>query len=138
MSDAREAIMTGPTPHRTLRIRRLTGWLLAVVIVAAAAGCSAGSAPSAPLSPGAAAAGAVGVPTPAHVVVLVLENKDAAAVIGSPNASYITSLTQRGALFTNSHALTHPSQPNYLALFAGDTFGINDDHCPTEGPRSSG
>ena len=26
---------------------------------------------------------------------------------------------------TQSYAVAHPSQPNYLALFAGDTFGVN-------------
>jgi acid phosphatase len=31
---------------------------------------------------------------------------------------------------TNSHAVTHPSEPNYLALFAGSTFGLSDDSCP--------
>jgi hypothetical protein len=33
-------------------------------------------------------------------------------------------------LFTDSHAIRHPSEPNYLALFAGSTFGITDDSCP--------
>ena len=28
------------------------------------------------------------------------------------------------------HAETHPSQPNYLALFSGDTQGVDDDTCP--------
>ncbi len=31
---------------------------------------------------------------------------------------------------TNSHAVSHPSEPNYLALFAGSTFGVKSDHCP--------
>src|SRR6202011_5464957 len=35
-----------------------------------------------------------------------------------------------GALFTKSYAVTHPSQPNYLALFSGSTQGITDDSCP--------
>jgi hypothetical protein len=32
-------------------------------------------------------------------------------------------------LFTNSHALTHPSQPNYLDLFSGSNQGLTDDSC---------
>jgi hypothetical protein len=28
---------------------------------------------------------------------------------------------------TNFHAETHPSQPNYFALYAGSTFGVTDD-----------
>jgi acid phosphatase len=35
-------------------------------------------------------------------------------------------------LFTNSYAITHPSEPNYLALFAGSTFGLSSDACPTQ------
>ena len=32
-----------------------------------------------------------------------------------------------GTLFTNYHAITHPSEPNYFALFSGSTQGITDD-----------
>jgi len=28
------------------------------------------------------------------------------------------------------HAETHPSEPNYLALFSGGTQGVRDDNCP--------
>jgi hypothetical protein len=31
---------------------------------------------------------------------------------------------------TNSEAVTHPSQPNYLAIFSGSTQGVADDSCP--------
>ncbi|BCG95130.1 hypothetical protein MesoLj131a_39940 [Mesorhizobium sp. 131-2-1] len=30
-------------------------------------------------------------------------------------------------MFDNSHAVGHPSQPNYLALFSGSTHGVRDD-----------
>lgn len=30
-------------------------------------------------------------------------------------------------MFDNSHAVAHPSQPNYLALFSGSTQGVRDD-----------
>ena len=33
-------------------------------------------------------------------------------------------------MFTQSYAVTHPSQPNYLALFSGDDQGVTDDICP--------
>ncbi|KFZ02186.1 hypothetical protein V501_09630 [Pseudogymnoascus sp. VKM F-4519 (FW-2642)] len=33
-------------------------------------------------------------------------------------------LAKRGRLLTNSYGITHPSLPNYLALLAGDFFGI--------------
>jgi acid phosphatase len=70
------------------------------------------------------------VPTPEHVLVVVFENEDAAAVVGAPDAPYLTSLAATGATFTDSHGVTHPSQPNYLALFSGSTQGITDDSCP--------
>src|SRR6266566_928801 len=51
-------------------------------------------------------------------------------VIDNANAPYITSLANNGAKMTQSFAVTHPSEPNYLALFSGSTQGITDDSCP--------
>ncbi|HWG64890.1 MAG TPA: alkaline phosphatase family protein [Streptosporangiaceae bacterium] len=59
-----------------------------------------------------------------------MENHSYGEVIGSPQAPYINSLARQGALFTDSHAITHPSEPNYLALFSGGTQGVSDDSCP--------
>jgi phosphatidylinositol-3-phosphatase len=67
---------------------------------------------------------------PAHVVVVVLENHSRSQIIGDSHAPYLNSLARNGALYTRSAAVTHPSQPNYLALFAGSTFGIGGDSCP--------
>src|SRR5262249_23321585 len=54
-------------------------------------------------------------------------------------APYINSLANSGALFTQSFGVTHPSQPNYLALFSGSTQGTIDDSCPhTFGPPDLG
>ncbi len=37
---------------------------------------------------------------------------------------------KQGAFLADCHALAHPSQPNYVALVAGDTLGVeeNDNH----------
>jgi acid phosphatase len=70
------------------------------------------------------------LPTPAHIVVVIEENHSYSEVIGNSNAPYITSLANNGAKMTQSYAVTHPSQPNYLALFSGSTQGITDDSCP--------
>lgn len=70
------------------------------------------------------------VPAPAHTVVVVMENHSYAEIIGSPDAPYINQLASRGAVFTHSFAITHPSEPNYLALFSGSTQGVTDDGCP--------
>jgi acid phosphatase len=63
-------------------------------------------------------------------VIVVMENHTYGAVIGSPQAPYLNQLARQGALFTDSHGVTHPSEPNYLALFSGSTQGISDDSCP--------
>jgi acid phosphatase len=70
-------------------------------------------------------------PQPAHVVVVVVGN-DSAKTLTPKNAPYITALGRHGARFSNAHAETHPSQPNYLALFAGSTHGVTGDGCPHE------
>ncbi len=67
---------------------------------------------------------------PDHVVVVIEENRAYSAIIGSPSAPYLNDLARQGALFSNSHAITHPSQPNYLALFSGSTQGVTDDSFP--------
>ncbi len=76
------------------------------------------------------AARAGGVPRPAHIVVVVLENHGYSQIIGSPDAPFLNQLANRGALFTHSYAITHPSEPNYLALFSGSTHGVTGDPCP--------
>ncbi|MBS1586792.1 MAG: T9SS type A sorting domain-containing protein [Bacteroidetes bacterium] len=76
------------------------------------------------------------LPLPDHVVVLILENHHYTSIIGSADAPYINALANdpNAALFTNSFAITHPSQPNYLALFSGSTQGVADDSVPHNYP----
>jgi acid phosphatase len=87
--------------------------------------------------------GAVAGPTaaemwrPDHVVVLIEENHAYDQVIANPAAPYINKLAREGALFTNSHGVQHPSQPNYLALFSGATQGISDDRSIAGTPLNS-
>jgi phosphatidylinositol-3-phosphatase len=78
-------------------------------------------------------AGAATVPALDHVVVVVFENHSFAQIIGSSSAPYINSLAGAGANMTNFHAETHPSEPNYFAMFSGSTQGITDDTCPPPG-----
>ncbi|MGA9511668.1 MAG: alkaline phosphatase family protein [Candidatus Sulfotelmatobacter sp.] len=70
------------------------------------------------------------LPRPAHVVIVMEENHAYSQIIGSPEAPYINTLASEGALFTQSYAITHPSEPNYLALFSGSTQGVTSDSCP--------
>ncbi|GAA1568131.1 alkaline phosphatase family protein [Dactylosporangium maewongense] len=68
-------------------------------------------------------------PRPDHIVIVVMENKRYDAVIGHRKTPYISELARRGANFTAAYGETHPSQPNYLALFSGSTQGVTDNHC---------
>ena len=71
------------------------------------------------------------LPRPDHVVVVIEENHGYAQIMDKRNsASYIHALAKRGLLFTESHGVTHPSLPNYLALFSGSTQGVTNDSCP--------
>ena len=70
------------------------------------------------------------MPRPKHIVVVMMENHSYSDIIGSSSAPYLNSLAATGALFTHSFAVTHPSQPNYIALFSGSTQGIGSDDCP--------
>jgi phosphatidylinositol-3-phosphatase len=100
------------------------GTLLAVAGLAGALAAPVAAAPAAH------AATAAALPTFDHIVIVIEENHSYPEVIGSPNAPYITSLANSGAKFTQSFGVTHPSEPNYLALFSGSTQGLTDDSCP--------
>lgn len=73
------------------------------------------------------------LPTFAHVVIVVEENRSQAAIIGNKSAPFINSLAANGAMMAQAFAETHPSEPNYLALFAGNTFGLTKNTCPVNG-----
>lgn len=76
---------------------------------------------------------AAAIPSPAHVVVVVEENRSYANIIGNRAAPYINSLAAGGASMTQSFAEVHPSEPNYFALFAGSTLGVTENTCPVNG-----
>lgn len=85
-----------------------------------------------------AAPAPVGVPAhPAHVVVVMLENHSFGEVVGAPAAPFLSGLARQGATFSDFVAITHPSEPNYLALFSGSTHGLTSDACPVsfDGPN---
>jgi hypothetical protein len=117
-----------PLARRPAR-RTLAALVSALGLAAAAAGVWAGA--------GGTAHAAGSVPTPDHVVVAVMENHAYNQIIGSSSAPYINALKSGGAVLTSSYAITHPSQPNYFALFSGATQGITDDGCYTAGFSSA-
>jgi len=72
-----------------------------------------------------------------HVVIVIEENTDYAQVLGDGvNAPFINELADGGVNFTEFHAITHPSQPNYIQLFSGDNQGVVSNTRPATYPWS--
>ena len=85
-----------------------------------------------------------------HIVVVIEENHSFGDIIGSSSAPNINALAAAGANIVNastdpqgntsgSHAVRHPSQPNYLELYSGSNQGTIQDGHPgsTSEPFSS-
>jgi phosphatidylinositol-3-phosphatase len=60
--------------------------------------------------------------------IIVLENHSEQSVIGDPNAPFITSLAQRYGQATDYFGVTHPSEPNYVAMISGSNWWTNNDN----------
>jgi hypothetical protein len=73
------------------------------------------------------------LPRPDHVVLVIEENHSYSQIIGNADCPFINSLAAQGVNMTQSYAITHPSQPNYLDLFCGSSFTVKEDECPPEG-----
>ncbi|HUR79825.1 MAG TPA: alkaline phosphatase family protein [Thermoanaerobaculia bacterium] len=59
-----------------------------------------------------------------HIFLVIMENQDADRVLQKP---FVARLAAEGGLLANYHCIGHPSQPNYIALAAGSTWGVTDD-----------
>jgi len=78
------------------------------------------------------ALGAAGAHTPPIVpgrafdrfIYIILENQDFTNV---DHDAHWNEIAPDGIILENFFALTHPSQPNYIATLAGDYFGLNHD-----------
>lgn len=68
-----------------------------------------------------------GVPRYEHVIVVVEENKDYDQILDPAVAPNIAQLATRFGSASHFYGEVHPSEANYIALLAGDTFGIHDD-----------
>src|SRR5438105_12683486 len=60
-----------------------------------------------------------------QLVVVLMENRNLNEVYGP--ATYMTQLADTFAFSTGWTSLANPSQPNYIALIGGSTFGISGD-----------
>lgn len=67
---------------------------------------------------------AFAVPHFQKVMIIVFENTDFGEALKQP---YFNSLMKEGSLLTNYHALTHPSQGNYISMISGSLLGVRDD-----------
>ena len=81
-----------------------------------------------PLIPNAGAPAGT-LPRPAHVIIIVEENKAYSTIIGDARAPYLSQVAKSGAVFPNATGVAHPSQPNYIALFTGQ-INSDADTCP--------
>ncbi len=74
--------------------------------------------------------------TPAHTVVLILENRSYNNIVGNAQAPYINGLISNAhtATFTQSFGLAHPSQPNYIMLYSGSDQGVTNNNLPVNLP----
>ncbi len=70
---------------------------------------------------------AQGVPPFAYIAMVLFENKEYGTVVNNGKMPYFNQLAKTYSLLTQEYAPAHPSLPNYLALIAGDTFGVNFD-----------
>ncbi len=70
-----------------------------------------------------------------NVSVIVLENTDFEDAMSQP---FFKQLSQKGALLTSYYAITHPSQPNYIALISGQTQGVDNNENVTLSARHIG
>lgn len=75
-------------------------------------------------------------PGPHKVMVILEENHGRADA--EANMPYLVSLESQYGKATNYSAITHPSLPNYLAIFGGSTFGITGDCGVGEGNCTPG
>jgi hypothetical protein len=100
-------------------VRRLA--LLALALLAGGCGSSGGGSGLTLTAPPPNPSG------PSHVLVIVMENKEFGDVIGSSSSPFVNSLARRYASATGFFGVRHPSLPNYLALTAGTTFGVDSD-----------
>jgi phosphatidylinositol-3-phosphatase len=73
-----------------------------------------------------------------YVSVILMENNGLCDILttnvggcpGTGSGAYMTSLASTYGLATHYAAITHPSEPNYIALTSGSTSGItNDGNC---------
>jgi hypothetical protein len=105
----------------TVKLRPIAAgaFALATITGMGTAGVSTASAASAPQKD---------IPSYQHIVEIMMENTSYSTIIGNPLAPSINTLANTYGLATDYFGVTHPSEPNYMANWAGDYFGVQDDN----------
>src|SRR5712691_9551166 len=99
--------MINGVPLKIMRLQKMSGSLLAAVVLSACGGGGHGG-------PGVAR----------HVFLIVMENHSAQEALAG---QFTATLAAKYGVANNYHAISHPSVPNYLALTSGSTWGLADD-----------
>ena len=63
-----------------------------------------------------------------HVFLIIMENEGYSGIIGNQYAPMLNALANDYGIATNYSGVGDPSEPNYVAMLGGDTFGISDDN----------
>ncbi|HEX6392509.1 MAG TPA: alkaline phosphatase family protein [Acidimicrobiales bacterium] len=63
-----------------------------------------------------------------HVFTIILENQTLTSLINNPAAPELNALANDYGLATNYTGVGDPSEPNYVGMLAGSTFGLSDDN----------
>jgi len=102
--------------HPITRARRATACAIAVLAGTVAA-----------IAPASSTSAASAFPHYDHVFVLIDENHGYNTIIGNPAAPEINALANDYGLATSYTGVADPSEPNYVAMLGGSTFGISSD-----------
>lgn len=66
---------------------------------------------------------------PSKILVVIEENHSRTQMM--TQMPYLARLSRTYGYATNWHAIMHPSEPNYLAITGGSTFGVTNDQPPS-------
>jgi hypothetical protein len=83
---------------------------------------------------------ATGIDSDSAVFIILMENHNWSRIKGSANAPYINNTLLPMASYTDQYYNPpgiHPSEPNYLWLEAGTSFGITNDNPPSSNHQST-
>jgi phospholipase C len=129
-------------PARLTRMRRLARLIGGGLVGCLAVGCSAvspgttvSSSAPAPAAPAASSPATRAAAAPAGVskILVIMEENHGTPEVFPSGMPYLWHLARRYGYASDWSAITHPSLPNYLAIFSGSTFNDPQDCSPGPG-----